>query len=56
MFKRATKVVKDRKQKEGCFEMQFVVYRNYNVDDKNIIDASTWAKKPDDLRAFMEKT
>ena len=34
--------------------MQFVCYRDYDCGVENILQASSWERRPDNLRAFME--
>ena len=55
MFERAKEVLKDHKVAENCFELQFTCYRDYDCGLNKILQASSWEKKPDNLRAFMEK-
>eukprot|EP00035_Acanthoeca_spectabilis_P015561 m.311601 g.311601 ORF g.311601 m.311601 type:complete len:3639 (+) comp16386_c0_seq3:125-11041(+) len=37
----------------GVFEVQFVCYRNYNAPREEILQASPFASRPDDLTSFM---
>ncbi|ETO30348.1 hypothetical protein RFI_06774, partial [Reticulomyxa filosa] len=43
-----------KKISPNSFEMQFVVYRNYNAPEDMILQCSTWESKPENLRNFME--
>ncbi|ETO33241.1 hypothetical protein RFI_03866 [Reticulomyxa filosa] len=54
MFDRISIILKDNGLPPNCFEMQFVVYRNYNAPEDMILQASPWESKPDNLREFME--
>ncbi|ETO32398.1 hypothetical protein RFI_04716 [Reticulomyxa filosa] len=54
MFDRISTILKDKELPPDCFEMQFVVYRNYNAPEDMILQASPWESKPDNLRKFME--
>ncbi|ETO00263.1 hypothetical protein RFI_37184, partial [Reticulomyxa filosa] len=38
----------------NSFEIQFVVYRNYNAPEDILLQVSPWESKPDKLRSFME--
>ena len=38
---------------DGSFELQFVVYRNYNCNENTILQHSTWESKPENLQSFM---
>ncbi|ETO11722.1 hypothetical protein RFI_25649 [Reticulomyxa filosa] len=54
MFDRISTILKDKELPPDCFEMQFMVYRNYNASEDMILQASPWESKPDNLRKFME--
>ncbi|ETO08110.1 hypothetical protein RFI_29276 [Reticulomyxa filosa] len=54
MFDRISIILKGHGLPPNCFEMQFVVYRNYNAPKDMILQASPWESKPDNLRKFME--
>ncbi|CAF2540249.1 unnamed protein product [Rotaria sp. Silwood2] len=53
MFERAITILKDANISSDLFEVQFVVYRNYNSQEEKILQHSPWETKPDNLRAFM---
>lgn len=53
MFERVSLILKENNIKENSFEVQFVVYRNYNSREDKILQHSPWDTKPDNLRAFM---
>jgi predicted GTPase len=55
MFERASAVLKEHGLPADSFEMQFVVYRNYNSREDDILQASPWETKPEVLRSFMDK-
>ncbi|ETO33244.1 hypothetical protein RFI_03865 [Reticulomyxa filosa] len=50
MFERIAIVLKG----PNSFEMQFVVYRNYNAPADMLLQTSPWESKPKNLRTFME--
>ncbi|ETO08016.1 hypothetical protein RFI_29372 [Reticulomyxa filosa] len=54
MFDQISAVLKDNEFPPNCFQMQFVVYRNYNASEDMILQASPWESKPANLRKFME--
>jgi hypothetical protein len=53
MFERASEVLKDHSINSESFQIQFVVYRNYNSKADTILQASPWESKPDNLRTFI---
>ena len=53
MFERASAVLSDNNIDSNSFQLQFVVYRNYNSTREKILQSSSWETKPDNLRAFM---
>ncbi|ETO05350.1 hypothetical protein RFI_32046 [Reticulomyxa filosa] len=54
MFSRIAQILEDKGASSNGFEMQFVVYRNYNAPEDMILQVSPWEVKPDNLRNFME--
>ncbi|ETO06880.1 hypothetical protein RFI_30511 [Reticulomyxa filosa] len=54
MFERITDILRESGYSPNIFEMQFVVYRNYNAPEDKILQVSPWESKPDNLRSFME--
>ncbi|ETO33242.1 hypothetical protein RFI_03863 [Reticulomyxa filosa] len=54
MFERISTILKDNGEPPNSFEMQFVVYRNYNAPEDMILQSSTWESKPENLHNFME--
>ncbi|CAF0744473.1 unnamed protein product [Adineta steineri] len=53
MFQRASGILKDHDIKADSFQIQFIVYRNYNSTEDKILQSSPWEIKPDNLRAYM---
>jgi len=53
MFRRASEILKEQGVAEA-FEMQIVFYRNYNTRAEQILQASTWESKPENLVLFMK--
>ncbi|CAF1088093.1 unnamed protein product [Didymodactylos carnosus] len=53
MFERASAILREKKLPSDIFSMQFAVYRNYNSDEKKILEASAWETKGSSLRTFM---
>lgn len=54
MFERAKDVLKENSIDTNCFELQFACYRDYDCGVDKILQASSWERKPENLRAFME--
>ncbi|CAF0934055.1 unnamed protein product [Adineta steineri] len=54
MFERASTVLKEEGLRSDGFQMQFVVYRNYNCKEDKILQVSPWSAKGNTLRAFMD--
>ncbi|ETO01529.1 hypothetical protein RFI_35911, partial [Reticulomyxa filosa] len=54
MFERISTILKENGESPNSFEMQFVVYRNYNAPADMLLQTSTWESKPENLRSFME--
>ena len=53
MFERATEILKEKGITQG-FEIQFVVYRDYDCKD-DLLQVSSWESRPELLRKFMAK-
>jgi len=53
MFSRAYAVIEQDKQ-GAIFDVQFVVYRNYNSPIEKLLEYSAWENKPDNLYKFMD--
>lgn len=53
MFKRVSEILTDHKMDSNTFQIQFVVYRNYNSPEDKLLQSSPWETKPHNLRAFM---
>ncbi|CAF1002767.1 unnamed protein product [Adineta steineri] len=53
MFERASTVLMEKNIPSDAFQMQFVIYRNYNSKEERILQVSSWETKPNNLRAFM---
>ncbi|ETO21275.1 hypothetical protein RFI_15928 [Reticulomyxa filosa] len=54
MFERIATILKGHGLSSNSFEIQFVVYRNYNAPEDILLQVSPWESKPDKLRSFME--
>lgn len=54
MFERAHRVLGDAGLEEGLFELQFAVYRNYNVTEDYIVQYSSWESEPQNLKTFID--
>lgn len=52
MFERACAILKE-KGMAAAFELQFVVYRNYDCKEERILQYSGWESDPNNLRQFM---
>ena len=52
MFERACAILKE-KGMAATFELQFVVYRNYDCKEERILQYSGWESDPNNLRQFM---
>ena len=55
MFKRARNVLKEKRRDPNCFSLQFVAYRNYNADEKTLLENSPFETSPDNLLEFLNK-
>lgn len=53
MFERASEILRDNGMDSNSFQIQFVVYRNYNSSEAKLLQSSPWETKPHNLRAFM---
>ena len=53
MFERAAGILIELALPSDAFQMQFVIYRNYNSKDNKILEASSWETKASNLRTFM---
>ena len=47
-------ILKDYGIPEDCFQLQFVVYRNYNSKEDKLLEFSSWETKPNALTPFLE--
>ena len=54
MFERITQILKESNLETNCFQLQFVVYRNYDQKENGIMQCSQWETSSDNLRKFME--
>ncbi|ETO03631.1 hypothetical protein RFI_33771, partial [Reticulomyxa filosa] len=54
MFERISTILKDNGEPPNSFEMQFVVYRNYNAPEHMLLQTSPWESKPENLRNFIK--
>lgn len=55
MFKRASEVLNEMKLPAYCFQMQFVVYRDYDCNEDGLLECSPWESKPENLHTFLAK-
>ncbi|CAF1084596.1 unnamed protein product [Adineta steineri] len=53
MFERASIVLAEKKLPNDAFQMQFVIYRDYDCKEDGILQSSSWETKPSNLRNFM---
>ncbi|CAF4652242.1 unnamed protein product, partial [Didymodactylos carnosus] len=53
MFERAGTVLKEKGLPSDAFQMQFVVYRDYDCKKEGILQSSSWETKPNNLRNFI---
>lgn len=53
MFERACEILA-AKSVAGAFELQFVIYRNYDQPAEKLLQASSWESDPERLRQFMD--
>ncbi|CAF3975531.1 unnamed protein product [Rotaria sordida] len=53
MYERATFVLNKQGLPSDAFQMQFVVYRDYDCKNDGILQSSSWELKPNNLRNFM---
>ncbi|CAF0934036.1 unnamed protein product [Adineta steineri] len=53
MFERASTVLSKNGLPDDAFQMQFVVYRDYDCKADGILQSSSWETKPSKLRDFM---
>ncbi|CAF4058236.1 unnamed protein product [Rotaria magnacalcarata] len=53
MFERAASILSEKGLPNDAFQMQFVVYRDYDCKSEKILQSSSWETKPISLRNFM---
>ncbi|CAF4513141.1 unnamed protein product, partial [Rotaria sp. Silwood2] len=53
MFERVSKILEEHQISSDSFQIQFVVYRNYNSSHEKILQSSSWETKPQNLRTFV---
>lgn len=53
-FKRATLILEENQVPPDCFEVQIVVYRNYNAPAELLLESSPWERQPEELDVFIE--
>ncbi|CAF2071576.1 unnamed protein product [Rotaria magnacalcarata] len=53
MFDRTAEILREANISEDSFQIQFVIYRNYNSTKDKILQFSPWETRADYLRAFM---
>jgi hypothetical protein len=54
MFERCGKILTDSGKPKDAFELQFAVYRNYNVKAELLLQSSSFTSNPESLRVFMK--
>lgn len=54
MYDRIIQILKEYGLETNCFQLQFVVYRNYDQKENGIMQCSQWETSSDNLRNFME--
>ena len=53
MFDRVLTILKEKNIPENCFLMQFAVYRNYNSNENELLEVSSWEANPINLKNFL---
>lgn len=53
MFEEAVKVLEVMELPSDAFQMQFVVYRDYDCKQEGILQSSSWESKPNNLKKFI---
>ncbi|CAF3723607.1 unnamed protein product, partial [Rotaria sp. Silwood1] len=53
MFERAAGILNNLALPSDAFQLQFVVYRDYDCREDGILQSSPWETKPSNLRNFM---
>jgi hypothetical protein len=54
MYERATEVLLANRIPSNVFRVQFAVFRNYNSEPDKLLQYSSWATQPQELRAFLQ--
>ena len=52
VFARVHEILSDQAV-DACFELQFVLFRNYDQDPPNLLSCSNWEKTPLNLESFL---
>jgi hypothetical protein len=55
IFERASSVLAEKEFPNDGYQMQFVVYRDYDCKEHGLLQSSSWETKPINLRNFMTK-
>jgi hypothetical protein len=50
MFERTYDILRSNGMKDGCFELMFTIYRNYDCSESDLLESSGWETKPESLR------
>ena len=53
MFERAKEILQQQKIQEDCFQIHFAAYRSYPGGPEQLLLASNWTTKPNDLTQFL---
>lgn len=54
MVERVYSILQDKGKATSAIQLQIVGYRNWDSELANLVHASTWATKADELKSFME--
>lgn len=54
IFERAKNSLEEHGLSSDTFQMQFVVYRDYDCKEDRLLQSSCWEAKPNNLKKFME--
>jgi hypothetical protein len=54
MFEQAYQILKRKNYPDGCLFMKFAAYRNYNSEEKDILQSSSWENSPELIENFLK--
>ena len=54
MFERASTILTELELPSDAFQMQFVIYRDYDCKEEGLLQSSSWETKGINLRSFMQ--